>query len=185
MRIITGLYKGRNLTTVPDLTVRPATERVRQTLFNMLVNRIGLQGVDVLDLFAGSGSLGFEALSRGARHVVFVEQDPDALRHLEENASALGCTDAVDILSDDALRYVRSTSESFALVFADPPYAFEDTPSIPTEIFSRKIVQAGGYLLIEHAATVRFAASSLYTTGPEKKFGRTHVTFFQPQKAQA
>lgn len=185
MRIITGLYKGRRLSTVPDLSVRPATERVRQTLFNMLVNRMDLAGVDVLDLFAGSGSLGFEALSRGARRIVFVERDPDALRHLETNAAALGCLGAVEILSEDALHYVRSADASFALVFADPPYAYTETATLPGEIFAHGRVASGGYLLIEHAATVRFEASGWYTVGPEKKFGRTHVTFFQPQKAHS
>ena len=183
MRITTGLYKGRRLTTVPDLTVRPATERVRQTLFNMLVNRIPLDGATVLDLFAGSGSLGFEALSRGARHVVFVELDPAALRHLEENAARLGCTGDVEILATDALQFVRATDETFSLVFADPPYAYPHTASLPAEIFARRVVAPGGFLLIEHATSVHFDASTSYAVGPEKKFGRTHVTFFQPPKA--
>ncbi len=181
MRIITGLYKGRRLSTVPDLSVRPATERVRQTLFNMLVNRMEFEGITVLDLFAGSGSLGFEALSRGASRVVFVEREQDALRHLEENATALGCLDAVEILSMDAMQYVRTTSDRCSLAFADPPYAYAETERIPQELFSRGIVNAGGYLLIEHASMLHFETSALYTAGPEKKFGRTCVTFFQPR----
>lgn len=184
MRIITGLYKGRRLSTVPDLSVRPATERVRQTLFNMLENRIAFDGITVLNLFAGSGSLGFEALSRGARRVVFVERDEDALHHLEVNATALGCLDDVEILAMDALQFITMTSDRFALVFADPPYAFPDTAAIPQELFSRNIVSDDGYLLIEHSSVLHFSDTALYAAGPEKKFGRTCVTFFQSRREQ-
>ena len=86
MRIIAGLYKGRELQTVPDLSVRPATGRVRQTLFDMLTSRLSFDGLHVLDLFAGCGSLGFEALSRGAASVTFVESSPAALEFIEKNA---------------------------------------------------------------------------------------------------
>ncbi len=184
MRIITGLYKGRRLSTVADLSVRPATERVRQTVFNMLVNRIAFEGIEVLDLFAGSGSLGFEALSRGAKRVVFVEREQEALRHLEHNATALGCLDAVEILSMDAMQYAGTTEERFSLIFADPPYVYAETPSIPHAVFSRGIVTDGGYLLIEHSSALHFEETETYTAGPEKKFGRTCVTFFQSRRAQ-
>ena len=184
MRIITGLYKGRLLSTVSDLSVRPATERVRQTLFNMLVNRIDFTGISVLDLFAGSGSLGFEALSRGAHRVIFVEHDPEALRHLEQNARVLNCLEAVEILSMDAMQYLKTTTERFELAFADPPYSFGETEAIPGEAFSRGLIESEGYLLIEHASSLHFEGTPLFTVGPEKKFGRTLVTFFQPHKAQ-
>ncbi len=184
MRIITGVYKGRRLSTVPDLSVRPATERVRQTLFNMLVNRIAFEGITVVDLFAGSGSLGFEALSRGAARVIFIERELNALHHLEENAAALGCLDAVEILSMDAMQYIRTTADHTLLAFADPPYAYAETDQIPREMFSRGIVHEGGYLLIEHASELHFEGTDLYSAGPQKKFGRTCVTFFQPRKGE-
>jgi 16S rRNA (guanine966-N2)-methyltransferase len=182
MRIITGMYKGRTLKTVPDLSVRPATERVRQTIFNMLVNRIDFEGIQVLDLFAGSGSLGFEALSRGARRVVFVERDSLALTYLEENARTLHCLESVEIFSADAIQYLRTSTDRFGVVFADPPYAFADSASLPGTIFSCGRVEADGYLLMEHASTLHFTDDFLYAAGPEKKFGRTVVTFFQARK---
>lgn len=184
MRIITGLYKGRTLQTVPDLSVRPATERVRQTLFNILANRIDFDGVRVLDLFAGSGSLGFEALSRGAQRVVFVERDALALTFLEENAKKLHCLEAVEIFSTDAFQYVHDSTEHFDLIFADPPYAYRDTAALPGAIFTRGMVEDGGYLLIEHESTLHFSEDPSYISGPEKKFGRTIVTFFQRRKEQ-
>ncbi len=179
MRIITGLYKGRVIKTVQDLSVRPATERVRQTLFNMLANRIDFGGITVLDLFAGSGSLGLEALSRGAARVTFVEQGDEAIGFIEENVRALGCEDAAELLPVDAMDFLAAGRGSYDLAFADPPYAFEHTARIPGLMFERGMVKQGGYLLIEHAKDLRFESAPLYVAGPEKKFGRTLVTFFQ------
>ncbi len=179
MRIITGLYKGRVLKTVRDLSVRPATERVRQTLFNMLANRIDFDGITVLDMFAGSGSLGFEALSRGAARVTFVEESEEAVEFLEENARMLGCEDAVEILQMDAMGLLSARHGTYDLVFADPPYSYEHTEKIPGLLFEHSMIKPGGYLLIEHASDLRFESTPLYAAGPEKKFGRTLVTFFQ------
>ncbi len=179
MRIITGLYKGRVLKTVRDLSVRPATERVRQTLFNMLANRIDFDGIVVLDMFAGSGSLGFEALSRGATRVTFAEQGEEAVGFLEENARMLGCEDAVEILQMDAMGLLAARHGTYDLVFADPPYSYEHTGKIPGLLFEHGMIRPGGYLLIEHSTDLRFESTQLYSAGPEKKFGRTLVTFFQ------
>ena len=178
MRIITGLYKGRVIKTVQDRSVRPATERVRQTLFNMLANRIDLDGITVLDLFAGSGSLGLEALSRGAARVIFVEQSEEAVCFIEENVRALDCEDAVEILPLDALGFLAARHGTYDLAFADPPYGFPQTDQIPRLMFEHGMIRPGGYLLIEHAKDLRFESTPWYAAGPEKKFGRTLVTFF-------
>ena len=183
MRVITGLYKGRILKTVKDLSVRPATDRVKQTIFNMLVNRIDMKGIRVLDLFAGSGSLGIEALSRGAGHVTFVESDQEAARSIEQNIGTLGCEEQTTIEETDAMYFVSHVRPAFDLIFADPPYAFDRTQNIPEIIFERNILKPQGYLVIEHTPDLHFVPTSLYDAGPEKKFGRTLVTFFQPRSA--
>jgi len=180
MRVITGMYRGRTINTVKDLSVRPATERVRQTIFNMLANRMEFEGARVLDLFAGSGSLGLEALSRGAVHATFVEQGSDAVEYIERNVRAFRCEERTEILEMDAMRYLDSTQGQFDLVFADPPYSFEPTALIPEIICDKGIVRPGGYLVVEHAGEVTLHTTSSYTAGPTKKFGRTIVTFFQP-----
>src|SRR5512144_1276829 len=115
MRVITGLYKGRILKTVKDLSVRPATDRVKKTLFDMLTNRVVLEGASVLDLFAGSGSLGIEALSRGATHVTFVETNADALGFIERNLEELGCENTTEVLCQDAMQFLRRSQEHFDL----------------------------------------------------------------------
>jgi 16S rRNA (guanine966-N2)-methyltransferase len=180
MRVISGLYRGRTLRTVRDLSVRPATDRVRQTIFDMLTNRILFDGARVLDLFAGSGSLGIEALSRGAEHVTFVEESREAAEFIEENLRTLGCSDAALVLEADAMSFIRPGGEQFDLIFADPPYAFGRTADIPGLVFGCGILRPRGYLLIEHAPGAAFGPGPLFREGPVKRFGRTHVTFFSP-----
>ena len=180
MRVISGIYRGRTLRTVRDLSVRPATDRVRQAVFDMLANRIEFEGARVLDLFAGSGSLGIEALSRGAAHATFVENAHEAAEFIELNLRTLGCADAALVLEIDAMGFVRPGNGPFDIVFADPPYAFARTAEIPGAVFSSGILRQRGYLLIEHAGDVSFGDAPDYRAGPVKRFGRTHVTFFTP-----
>jgi len=184
MRVIAGLYKGRTLTTVKDLSVRPATDRVKQTLFDMLVHRVAFSGCSVLDLFAGSGSLGIEALSRGASRAVFVENSREAIKFIEENLNAIGCADAAEIHHGDALGFLEYSHETFDVIFADPPYNYVGTENIPGRVMSGSHLASEGYLLIEHFAKLDFPGESSYRSGPRKKFGRTCVTFFQHSNHQ-
>lgn len=179
MRVITGRFKGRQLRTVNDLSVRPATDRVKKTLFDMLATRLDLDGADVLDLFAGSGSLGFEALSRGAARTVFVEADGRAAVTIEQNAAMLDCLPLTEIHETDALGFILAARGSYDLIFADPPYSFPRTGEIPGMVFQRGILKRDGYLLIEHDADLAFDPSPEIHAGPRKKFGRTVVTFFR------
>ena len=178
MRVTTGLYKGRVLRTVDDLSVRPATDRVRQTIFNVLAHRMLLDGCKVLDMFAGSGSLGIEALSHGAAHATFVESGNEAVTWLEANVEMLGCEEQASILQMDAKQFLGQARGPFDLIFVDPPYAYPGTPGLPDEVFSRGLLAADGFMLIEHAKDITFASTALYTVGPVKPFGRTVVTFF-------
>lgn len=178
MRVITGRFKGRRLTTVKDNSVRPATDRVKQVLFDVLATRMDFSGAAVLDLFAGSGSLGIEALSRGAARVDFVEPNEEAARCIEHNLMSLRSQDPTIVYRTDAVRFILECALTYDLVFADPPYAYGRTEELPGLIFHRPLVQPDGYLLIEHTAAVTFKSTDRYGVGPVKKFGRTSVTFF-------
>lgn len=178
MRIITGIYKGRNLTTVKDNSVRPATDRVKGSIFNMLQNRLDLNGAHVLDLFAGSGSLGFEALSRGAARVTFVDDQKAALNSLEQNAESLGCADQCEIIEEDALTFLRRGAGSYDLIFADPPYAWEGIASLPAEILTRGLLKRPGLLIIEHSKQATFAPLGAIAPPLCREFGNTRVSFF-------
>jgi 16S rRNA (guanine966-N2)-methyltransferase len=120
LRIIAGRWRGVPIVFPPLTQVRPTPDRVRETIFNWLQPEIA--GANCLDLFAGSGALGFEALSRGAQHVVFVDRDPQLARHLQETATKLGTLD-IEIVSTDALKYLQRPAQPFNIVFLDPPYA--------------------------------------------------------------
>lgn len=139
----------------------------------------------MLDLFAGSGSLGIEALSRGAAHATFVESNRDAVRCIERNLATLGCADRADVVEDDALWFVRGCRQQFDLIFADPPYAYEETRGIPDLVMQTRVLVPEGYLLIEHARHLKFTSTAMFTVGPQKTFGRTIVTFFRhPQPTE-
>ena len=122
MRIIAGEWRGRTILAPPGTGTRPTGDRVRETLFSILASRIGtFDGLRVADLFAGSGALGFEALSRGAASATFVESDPRAAAAIRKNAESLGTADRIDLIGGSSL--VLPQAEPFDLVFADPPYA--------------------------------------------------------------
>ena len=178
MRIISGEFKGRRLQTVPDNTVRPATDQVRGAVFNILQNRIPVHGAEILDLFAGSGSLGFEALSRGAKHVVFVEFNGRVADYLEKNGEELNCIERCSVQIMSAFDYVARSPEKFDIVFADPPYRQETTPELPALIFERGLVRTDGYLIIEHTKHVTFPDSPLYHRTLMREFGGTILSFF-------
>jgi 16S rRNA (guanine966-N2)-methyltransferase len=178
VRIITGKFKGRSLVPVPQTGVRPATDRVKGTIFNMLQNRLRLTGAVVLDLFAGSGNLGLESLSRGAAWAVFVDDNHGVLSIVKQNTEKLGCSESCEIIQADALAYLGTTRAQFDLIFADPPYAYQETHSIPALVFQRGVIKPGGFLIIEHARRVQFEPSPLYRLEVQKEFGNTRVSFF-------
>jgi len=122
LRIIGGAWRGRKFRFPPAESIRPTPDRVRETLFNWLMGRV--DGARALDLFAGSGALGLEALSRGAAEATFVERDAVIARHLEDVLAKLGARHA-SVVHDDALRFLRGPARHFDLVFLDPPFDSE------------------------------------------------------------
>lgn len=146
VRIIAGRWRGRRLHTVPGNEVRPTADRAKQTLFDVIRDLV--PDTRVLDLYAGSGNLGLEALSRGARRLVAVERAPDALTVLRRNLALLGCADQVEVVRADAFGYLRGAGRVFDLVFADPPYA----DGVETKLLERiePITTAGGIVVLQH-----------------------------------
>lgn len=134
IRIIGGTHRGRKLAVLDRPGLRPTPDRVRETLFNWLGQR--LDGLACLDLFAGSGALGFEAASRGAARVVMVESDREAFAALEQAKAALGARE-VELVRGDALGYVRRTEARFDVVFLDPPFGQNALPALLQELAPR------------------------------------------------
>jgi 16S rRNA (guanine966-N2)-methyltransferase len=150
MRIVAGDWRGRTIEAVPGAATRPTADRVRETLFSMLVSRLGsFEDLRVADLFAGSGALGLEALSRGAAEATFVENEPQALAAIRRNAEKLRAGDRVQIIAGSALALPRS--KPFDLIFADPPYAHGSGSAVVHSICSAGWLAPGGWLAVETA----------------------------------
>jgi 16S rRNA (guanine966-N2)-methyltransferase len=148
MRIIAGDWRGRPIEAPPGQSTRPSADRLRETLFNMLASRLGtLEDLRVVDLFAGSGALGLEALSRGAAHATFVEADSRAADVIARNAAQLGASDRVQIVRGSALALPRSTP--FDLVFADPPYGQGAGTAVVEAVARAEWLSPAGWMAIE------------------------------------
>jgi 16S rRNA (guanine966-N2)-methyltransferase len=166
MRIVAGTLRGRRLVAPEHGATRPTTDKVREAVFNALASMDVVIDAHVVDLYAGSGALGIEALSRGAAHCTFVERDRAAVRAIGDNIAALGLRDRSRVVVGDAIAVSpRLTAD---LVFADPPYGFDDWP--------RLLRAVPGQLLVAEAAA-EVPAPAGWEQGLVKRYGRTWVTF--------
>ena len=150
MRIVAGHWRGRTLKSPTWDGLRPTSDRLRETLFNILGPSI--QGMRVLDGYAGTGAIGLEALSRGAAHVTFVEQDPRAVKLIEANLAALGGSASKPVIIRAGLSEAaaRLAGEAFDLIILDPPYANDAAPAALTAVAD--LAAAGTRIVVEHAA---------------------------------
>ena len=174
MRIIAGDWRGRVIEAPAGAGTRPTADRVRETLFSMLASRLGsFEGIRVADLFAGSGALGFEALSRGAAHAAFVENDAQAITVLRRNATKLGAADRAQILARSAL--ALPSLPPFDLVFADPPYAEGSGSAAAAAVVAAGWLSPGGWLAIETARRDPVHSESLERIA-EREVGAARLT---------
>lgn len=184
MRVIGGSARGRRLAAPRGRGTRPTTDRVREAIFNMLGEAV--RGAAVLDLFAGSGALGIESLSRGARLAVFTETSPDALRCLRRNLENLGFESQGSVIKADSLAYLRkmaSESGSFDLIFADPPYTMDTVfyRSLLEMLAGKGILEPGGRLVLEHPARGgELETPPAWMQLVHRRYGDTAVTIFTP-----
>ncbi len=175
MRIIAGKWRGRPLEAPPGLVTRPTADRVRETLFSMLASRLGsFEDLRVADLFAGSGALGLEALSRGAASATFVENDPKAAAVLRRNAERLGAS--VQVIASSALALPRS--DPFDLIFADPPYAPGSGTSVVDTVIREGWLAPGGWMSVETSRNDSLDPGEL-TIEAVRDIGRARLTLLR------
>jgi len=176
MRIIGGEWRGRTIKAPPGDGTRPTTDRVRESLFSMLASRLGsFEDLRVADLFAGSGALGLEALSRGAGHCTFVERDRGAISALQANITALG--GVADVISRP-VENIRAASAPYDLIFLDPPYAQALVEPTIAILFERGWIASSAWLSIETEPGYDTALSGL-TRDTVKKFGKSQIQLFR------
>ncbi len=187
MRVIGGSFRGRALLGPDGLETRPITDRVKETLFNILGVRLGTLGaippVEVLDVFAGTGSLGIEAVSRGARRCVFIERHRSALRALRANLAALGLSESCAVVADNAWAMrPPAGAAGFGLIFVDPPYADAADTARVRDLLTRlaACLARDGLLVFRLEARQDFPARSVagLRCADDRSYGRMRLLFY-------
>lgn len=178
MRIIAGEWRGRKLAAPPGRSTRPTADRTRETLFSMLASRLGnFDGLRVADLYAGSGALGLEALSRGAGHAVFVEADRAAIKAIEANVATLKSADRVSVRGMSAT--ALPASEPFDLVFADPPYQPGSGTVVAAAVAKAGWLVAGGWMAVETHKGEAVTPPEGWEIDSERDVGRARITLLR------
>jgi len=177
VQILAGRYRGRKIRSFSTQAIRPCSSRVKKSIFDTLAARIDFEGIAVLDLFAGFGSLGFEALSRGAATLYLVDQHVDALKAMKATVVQFGVQGSVKIVNADVSAFLGRVTGPFDLLFCDPPYSWPDYDGLIEKIFRGKLLALEGLLLVEHSTQFNFTLSPYYFF--HKDYGMTRVTFFQ------
>jgi len=177
VRIISGEHKGQRLAGGKKTKVRPTSDRVKESIFNIL--REEVTGKRILDLFAGVGSLGIEALSRGAESVTFVDASSQSINILKKNLENLNLKSKSTILRMDGLRALNKLKQNFQMIFADPPYLKGFVQRIIDSVVQSEVLEKNGVLILEHhkKETFIFPEEKLVAL-KQKKFGDTVISFF-------
>lgn len=176
MRVITGKYKGRHFEIPRSFKARPTTDFAKENLFNVLRAYIDFEeGVTALDLFAGTGSITLELLSRGCSRVVSVEKDPQHYAFIRSVVAKLA-DDAADLLRADVFRYLDRCCEQFDFIFADPPYALKELEQLPDLVFAKNLLAPDGLFVLEHGKTQNFSNHPHFLE--HRSYGSVNFSFF-------
>lgn len=178
MRVVAGTAGGRVLLAPEGTSTRPTSDRVRESIFNMLFSLGAIEDAVVCDLYAGSGALGIEALSRGAKHCTFVERDREAVGVINENLETLGFSDIATVVQADVLAWterMRRGPSHFDLVLADPPYAEETWPALLDQVDATIFVAESSRPVDSHPR---------WDVVRDKRYGTTLVCVLTPKDLQ-
>lgn len=175
MRIISGNLKGRRIIPPLSMKARPTTDFAKEGLFNILENRVVIEGANILDLFSGTGSISLEFVSREAASVTAVDISPLQASFIKSCAKRLGISN-LTVLQADALKYINACHRSFDIIFADPPYDLPAIPNIPDAVMSGPLLEKDGLFILEHGKTNDFSAHPLLVDS--RKYGNVHFSFF-------
>lgn len=176
MRIITGKYKGRHFEIPRSFKARPTTDFAKENIFNVLIQYVDLKEATALDLFSGTGSITLELLSRGCSQVISVEMDRDHHRFICECLKKLD-TQACIPLRADVFRFMKSCHQPFDFIFADPPYALKEIPTIPDLIFGKELLKEGGLFILEHGKDHDFSQHPHFVE--HRSYGSVNFSLFR------
>lgn len=177
MRVITGLYKGRHFDVPRNFKARPTTDFAKENLFNVLNGYLDFEErPDALDLFAGTGSITLELLSRGCGKVVAVERDAQHFRFISQVVESLKATNCF-LLRADVFRYIVRCNDTFDLIFADPPYALKNLKELPALVFQYNLLKPGGLFVLEHGKDNDFSSHPCFRE--HRAYGSVNFSFFK------
>ncbi len=177
MRVISGIRRGHKLKSPDGIHTRPTTDRVKESVFNLI--QLHLPAGQVLDLFAGSGAMGIEAISRGTQRAVFVEKDRSAFRLLTENLQATRLTESATLENRDALQYLAGAVDAFDIIFLDPPYNQGLLRPVAEQIARRSLLTPKGIIVVETEVGGETFSHPFFALRKQAKYGKTMISVFE------
>lgn len=183
MRIISGKFKGRRISPPKNLPVRPTTDMSKESLFNILNNRVDFGGLKVLDLFAGTGNISFEFGSRGSENITAVDSDFGCIKFIKQTAAEFDLNIAA--VKGDVLKFLQTHKSSYDIIFADPPYHMDQKlfEELITVIFERELLQEEGLMIIEHSKHT--SLDNMMNFSFRKNYGGSVFSFFEFDKDES
>lgn len=177
MRIISGKYKGRRLNAPKKLPVRPTTDMAKEGLFNILNNRFYLDGIKVMDLFAGTGNISFEFASRGVQDIIAVDGHTGCIQYISKMSKEMDFP--IIAIKSDVFKFLGRTKEQVNIIFADPPYSFEDIQfhKIVEQVFDKNLLLEDGLLVVEHSNHTDLSENPNFSE--QRKYGGSVFSFFE------
>ncbi|HCC86932.1 MAG TPA: 16S rRNA (guanine(966)-N(2))-methyltransferase RsmD [Prevotella sp.] len=176
MRIITGKYKGRHFDIPRTFKARPTTDFAKENIFNVLNGYLDFDGSSSLDLFAGTGSISLEMLSRGCAPVISVEADREHSAFIDKCMKKIGTSDNI-LIRGDVFRFLKKCHETFDFIFADPPYALDNLASIPSLIFENELLKPDGIFVLEHGKNYDFSEEPHFVE--HRSYGSVNFSLFR------
>ncbi len=176
MRIISGTHKGRRIDAPKKLGIRPTTDFAKESLFNILINNFDFSELTVLDLFSGSGAISFEFASRGSEKIILVEKDFSRMEFIKTRSRDFGFS-TIRTVKTDVFRYLENCSETFSIIFADPPFEIKGLDTILKIVVEKKLLMPGGWLIIEHSSDHDFSNAEQFLQ--KRVYGSVNFSIFK------
>lgn len=181
MRIISGKLRGKRFDTPKSFKSRPTTDMAKESLFNILMNYYSsFEELEILDLYAGTGSISYEFASRGCNSVSAVELYSKNSAYIKSMTTKLGIEKQVKVYTKDVFRFAEQIGKRYDLIFADPPYDLPNLNDIPDQVFDNNILTDDGLFVLEHGPTQDFSNHKYFSS--LRKYGKVHFSIFDPEE---
>ena len=175
MRIIGGTHRSRQFHIPDNLGIRPTTDFAKEALFNILQNRFDFEGMNTLDLFGGSGSMSYEFASRGCSEITTIEKNPKSVIFIKKTSIEFKF-EKIKVICMDVFKYLALCSETYDIIFADPPFKLANIERIPTLVFEKKLLKENGILIVEHPSDVKF--TGIMQLEETREYGTVNFSIF-------